>query len=68
MLAVEATVYRDGQRMDVPTEELAVGDVVFLEAGDSVPADLRIVDSDNLRIQEASLTGEADSIEKRQRI
>ena len=64
MLAVEATVYRDGQRMDVPTEELAVGDVVFLEAGDSVPADLRIVDSDNLRIQEASLTGEADSIEK----
>ncbi|QZO09828.1 HAD-IC family P-type ATPase [Enterococcus raffinosus] len=64
MLAVEATVYRDGQRMDVPTEELVVGDVVFLEAGDSVPADLRIVDSDNLRIQEASLTGEADSIEK----
>ncbi|MDN6518712.1 MAG: HAD-IC family P-type ATPase [Enterococcus sp.] len=64
MLAAEATVYREGQRMDIPTEELVVGDVVFLEAGDRVPADLRIVDSDNLRIQEASLTGEADSIEK----
>lgn len=64
MLASEATVYRDGKRLDVPTEELVVGDVVFLEAGDKVPADLRIVDSDNLRIQEASLTGEADSIEK----
>ncbi len=64
MLAVEATVYREGQRIDIPTEDLVVGDVVFLEAGDKVPADLRIVDSDNLRIQEASLTGEADSIEK----
>lgn len=64
MLAIKATVYRDAQRIDVPTEELVVGDVVFLEAGDKVPADLRIVDSDNLRIQEASLTGEADSIEK----
>lgn len=64
MLAIEATVFRDGQRIDVSTEDLVVGDVVFLEAGDKVPADLRIVDSDNLRIQEASLTGEADSIEK----
>lgn len=64
MLATEATVYRDGTRMDISTEELVAGDVVFLEAGDSVPADLRIVDADNLRIQEASLTGEADSIEK----
>lgn len=64
MLAIKATVYRDAQRIDVPTEDLVVGDIVFLEAGDKVPADLRIVDSDNLRIQEASLTGEADSIEK----
>ncbi|MHC5373278.1 HAD-IC family P-type ATPase [Enterococcus sp. LJL120] len=64
MLAAKATVYRDGQRQDIPAEDLVVGDVVFLEAGDSVPADLRIVDADNLRIQEASLTGEADSLEK----
>lgn len=64
MLSVQATVYRDGKRQDIPTEDLVVGDVVFLEAGDSVPADLRIVDTDNLRIQESALTGEADSIEK----
>lgn len=64
MLATEATVYRDGQRIDIPTEDLVVGDVIFLEAGDSVPADLRIVDADNLRIQESALTGEADSVEK----
>lgn len=64
LLATEATVYRDGQRMDIPTEDLVVGDVVFLEAGDSIPADLRIVDTDNLRLEESALTGEADSVDK----
>lgn len=65
LLATEATVYRDGQRIDIPTEDLVVGDVVFLEAGDSIPADLRIVDTDNLRLEESALTGEADSVDKR---
>lgn len=64
LLSSETTVYRDGLRIDIPTEELVVGDVVFLEAGDNIPADLRIVDTDNLRIQESALTGEADSVEK----
>lgn len=64
MLSQQATVYREGQRIDLPAEELVTGDVVFLEAGDNVPADLRLVACDNLRIQEAGLTGEADSIEK----
>lgn len=64
LLATEATVYRDGQRIDVPTDDLVVGDVVFLEAGDSIPADLRIVSAENLRIQESTLTGEADSVIK----
>lgn len=64
MLSSETTVYRDGLRRDVPAEELVIGDVVFLEAGDNIPADLRIVDTDNLRIQESVLTGEADSVEK----
>ena len=64
MLSIEATVYRDGQRKDVPAEDLVVGDTVFLEAGDNVPADLRIIDSDNLRIQESALTGETNSVEK----
>lgn len=64
MLSIEATVYRDGQRKDVPAEDLVVGDTVFLEAGDNVPADLRIIDSDNLRIQESALTGESNSVAK----
>ncbi len=64
LLSSEATVYREGMRIDIPTEDLVVGDVVFLEAGDNVPADLRIIEADNLRIQESSLTGEADSVEK----
>lgn len=64
MLAHEATVYRDGERLDIPSADLVVGDVVFLEAGDNVPADLRLVDIDNLTIQEAVLTGEANSVIK----
>lgn len=57
MMAQHATVYRDGQRQDVDAADLVVGDVVFLEAGDNVPADLRIVSADNLRIEESALTG-----------
>ncbi|UQS87367.1 HAD-IC family P-type ATPase [Nicoliella spurrieriana] len=64
ILATNSTVYRDGKRIDIPTSDIVVGDVVFLEAGDRVPADLRLVDTDNLRIQESALTGESDSIEK----
>lgn len=64
MLAVEATVYREGSRIDVPATDLVVGDVVYLEAGDSIPADLRIVQSANLRIQESALTGETDAVTK----
>lgn len=64
MLSVEATVIRDGERFDVPARELVPGDLVYLEAGDNVPADLRILDADNLRIQESSLTGESDSVLK----
>lgn len=64
MLAAEATVYRDNTRSDIPASDLVKGDVVFLEAGDSVPADLRIVQAANLRIQESSLTGETDAVTK----
>lgn len=64
MLSVEATVIRDGERFDVPARELVPGDLIYLEAGDNVPADLRIIDADNLRIQESSLTGESDSVLK----
>lgn len=64
MMAQHATVYRDGQRQDIDAANLVVGDVVFLEAGDNVPADLRIVSADNLRIEESALTGETNSVIK----
>lgn len=64
LLSKEATVIRDDKRQDIDAEKLVVGDIVYLEAGDNVPADLRIVDADNLRIQESMLTGEPDSVEK----
>lgn len=64
MLSTDATVIRDDSRKDIEARELVTGDLVYIEAGDQVPADLRIIDSDNLKIQESSLTGEAGSIEK----
>ena len=68
MLSVEATVIRNNIRTDIPSKNLVPGDLVYLEAGDNVPADLRIIDADNLRIQESSLTGEADSVLKSESI
>ncbi|WP_295728178.1 HAD-IC family P-type ATPase [uncultured Limosilactobacillus sp.] len=64
MMAQHATVYRNGARQDVNAADLVTGDVVFLEAGDNVPADLRIVAADNLRIEESALTGETNSVIK----
>ncbi|WP_429971583.1 HAD-IC family P-type ATPase [Fructilactobacillus sp. Tb1] len=64
LLSTEANVYRNGQRQQISARDLVVGDVVYLEAGDNVPADLRLIDVDSLRIQESSLTGESDSVAK----
>ena len=57
-------VRRNGQLREMSARELVPGDVVLLEAGNAVPADLRIVESVNLRIQEAALTGESEPVEK----
>ena len=65
MSAPEAHVLRDGHRVTVPARELVPGDIVFLEAGNYIPADLRLVESVNLKIDEASLTGESVPVEKR---
>jgi len=65
MAAPEARVLRDGHRITVPARELVPGDIVFLEAGNYVPADMRLVESANLRVDEASLTGESVAVEKR---
>ena len=64
MAAPDARVLRDGHRVTIPARELVPGDVVLLEAGNYVPADLRLTESVNLRIDEASLTGESVAVEK----
>ena len=64
MLALKAGVIRDGRRQAVPAEELVPGDIVLLEAGDRVPADLRLLGGHDLHIQEAVLTGESVPVRK----
>jgi Ca2+-transporting ATPase len=65
LAAPEARAIRDGQRLGVPARELVPGDVVLLEAGNYVPADMRLIESVNLRVEEAALTGESLPAEKR---
>ncbi len=60
----EADVLRDGHRVSVMTSELVPGDIVFLEAGNYLPADIHLLEAVNLRIDEASLTGESVPVEK----
>src|SRR5262245_46024095 len=59
MLSAEARTLRDGESRMVPAEELVPGDVVLLESGDKVPADLRLIEVKNLQTEEAALTGES---------
>lgn len=64
MLAPHATVIREGHRLRIEAEALVPGDVVILEPGDKVPADLRLFSARGLQIQEAVLTGESVAVEK----
>jgi calcium-translocating P-type ATPase len=64
MLSAEARTVRGGQTRMIPAEELVPGDVVLLESGDKVPADLRLTDVKNLRTEEAALTGESVPTDK----
>lgn len=64
MLAPQANVIRDGERLCIRGEQLVPGDVVLLEAGDKVPADLRLTSAHGLTVQEAILTGESVPVEK----
>lgn len=64
MASPEATVLRGGQRLKIAAEDLVLGDYVLLEAGQIVPADLRLIELAQLRVDEAPLTGESESIDK----
>lgn len=64
MLAPRASVLRDGKRVGVDAAEIVPGDMVLLEAGERVPADLRLTSSSGLRIEEAVLTGESVPVDK----
>ena len=64
LLSLKAQVVRDGMREEVDTIHLTIGDIVLLTPGDKVPADLRLLRTDNLKLEESPLTGEAVPSEK----
>ena len=64
MSAAQSKVIRDGKLLHLASSELVPGDVVLLEAGDSVPADCRVIESASMKIEEAALTGESVPVEK----
>jgi len=64
MLSLRASVRRDGRRQELAAEQLVPGDIVLLASGDKVPADLRLLELRNLRVDEAALTGESEPVEK----
>ncbi|RYF86629.1 MAG: ATPase, partial [Chitinophagaceae bacterium] len=65
MAAPNTLVIRNNKKKHVPTSNLVPGDIVLLEAGNSVPADLRLFESASIRINEASLTGESNAVDKK---
>lgn len=64
----ESKVIRDGKLQIMPSKDLVPGDVICIESGDTIPADARLIDSTNLKVQEASLTGESEAVEKSHKI
>ena len=66
--AATSKVIRDGHQLTVKSEELVPGDIIVLEAGDSVPADARIIESASMKIEEAALTGESVPVTKQSEV
>jgi len=64
LAAPESTVIRDGERQRIPAHDIVPGDIVLIEAGDKIPADARIIESANLHVDEAALTGESVPVNK----
>lgn len=63
-IALEATVLRNGSWVEIPRREIVLGDIVRLTAGDLVPADVRLIEAEDIHVQEAALTGESMPAEK----
>ena len=64
MSAATCKVYRNNSLQTIETKDLVVGDIIYVEAGDSIPADARIIDCSNLKVEEAALTGESVPVNK----
>ena len=64
MIVNTATVLRDGSEQEIPIDEIVVGDVIKLSAGDMIPADVVLIDSRDFFVQQSGLTGESDPVEK----
>ena len=64
MIKVNAKIKRDKKNIEIDSEELVLGDVIFVESGDKIPADIRLIETNNLMIDESILTGESEGIEK----
>ena len=64
MIVNTATVLRDGSEQEIPINEIVVGDVIKLSAGDMIPADVVLIDSRDFFVQQSGLTGESDAVEK----
>ena len=65
MSKAQSKVIRDGKQISIPSEDLVVGDIIILEAGDAVPADARILECASMKIEEAALTGESVPVDKK---
>jgi len=64
MVGVKTTVMRNGQPIELPLTQIVPGDIVTLSAGDIIPADLRLIESKDLYINQSALTGESIPVEK----
>ena len=67
LTAPTSTIIREGQKKEIPTKEIVIGDLLVLNQGDKIPADARIIESYNLEVNEASLTGESEPVRKEER-
>ncbi|MCU0569325.1 MAG: HAD-IC family P-type ATPase, partial [Oculatellaceae cyanobacterium Prado106] len=63
-VTTEATVIREGQKQRIPSQQITLGDIVLLTSGDKIPADLRLIETRSLQIDESALTGESVPVQK----